>query len=102
MAMGMRILLVPVAALALGGCYTIAKTAVDVATMPVKAVAKGADLATTSQSEADENRGRALRKSEEDYGKRVRLWAEACEKLQEAGEPCPPKPAYTPPPERGD
>ena len=55
----MRILLVPIAALSLGGCYTIAKTAVDVVTLPVKAVAKGADLATTSQSEADENRGRA-------------------------------------------
>ena len=96
----MRILLVPIAALSLGGCYTIAKTAVDVVTLPVKAVAKGADLATTSQSEADENRGRALRKAEEDYGKRVRLWAEACEKLQKAGEPCPPKPQYVPPEER--
>ena len=96
----MRILLVPIAALSLGGCYTIAKTAVDVVTLPVKAVAKGADLATTSQSEADENRGRALRKAEEDYGKRVRLWAEACEKLQKAGEPGPPKPQYVPPEER--
>lgn len=93
----MRILLVPIAAFTLSGCYTIAKTAVDVATMPVKAVAKGADLATTSQSEADENRGRKMRKAEEAYGKRVRLWAEACEKLQEAGEPCPPKPQFEPP-----
>ena len=64
----MRILLVPIAALSLGGCYTIAKTAVDVVTLPVKAVAKGADLATTSQSEADEKRGREIRKREERLG----------------------------------
>ena len=98
----MRVLLVPAAALCLNGCTTIAKTAVDVATMPVKAVSKGADLMTTSQSEADEKRGRQMRKAEEDYGKRVRLWAEACEKLEKASEPCPPKPAYAPPPEPKD
>lgn len=98
----MRILLVPIAALALSGCVSIAKTAVDVVTLPVKAVGAGVDAATTTQSEADEDRGRALRKSEEDYGKRVRLWQEACEKLQEAGEPCPPKPQYVPPDDRKD
>lgn len=99
----MRILLVPIAAFALTGCITsVAKTAVDVVTLPVKAVGAGVDAATTSQSEADEKRGRQLRKAEEDYGKRVRLWAEACEKLQKAGEPCPPKPQYNPPPERND
>ena len=45
------------------GC--LAKTAFDVVTAPVKAVSKGVDLATTSQSEADENRGREIRKREE-------------------------------------
>lgn len=40
----------------------IAKTAVDVATMPVKAGAQAADWATTSQDEADRNHGRELRK----------------------------------------
>ena len=55
--------------LALSGCYTVAKTAVDVATLPVKAVSKGVDLATTSQSEADEKRGRAMPKAQEPYGK---------------------------------
>jgi hypothetical protein len=51
----------------LGGC--LAKTAVDVATAPVRIASKGVDLATTSQSEADEKRGRELRKREEKLGK---------------------------------
>ena len=51
------------AALTLQGC--LAKTAWDVATLPVKAGSKAVDLATTSQSEADEKRGRELRKREE-------------------------------------
>ena len=44
----------------LSGCVvgTIAETAVDVATIPVKVVSSGVDAATTSQSEADEKRGR--------------------------------------------
>lgn len=49
------------------GC--VAKTLVDVATAPVRVVGKGVDLATTSQSEADEKRGRALRKREEALGR---------------------------------
>ncbi len=60
--------------LALSGCYTVAKTAVDVATLPVKAVSKGVDLATTSQSEADEKRGRDMRVAVLAYGKAVRDW----------------------------
>jgi hypothetical protein len=55
-------ILVPV----LSGC--VAKTLIDVATAPVRIAGKAADLATTSQSEADENRGRELRKLEERYG----------------------------------
>lgn len=53
--------------LALGGCG--AGTLVSVATAPIRVVSKGIDLATTSQSEADQNRGRDLRKLEERYGK---------------------------------
>ena len=45
-------------ALALSGC--LAKTAVDVVTLPVKAVSAGVDAVTTSQKEADEKRGRAI------------------------------------------
>ena len=78
--------------LALTGCYTIARTAVDVATLPVKVVSKGVDLATTSQSEADEKRGRDLRKAEEAAGKRQREWEKACKKAEKRREPCPPQP----------
>jgi hypothetical protein len=75
----------------------VASTAVDVATLPVKAVAKGVDLATTSQSEADEKRGRAMRQAEEEYGKRLRDWERDCSKAQRAGQACPPKPEFVPP-----
>ena len=80
------------AALALQGC--VAKAAWDVATLPVKAGSKAVDLATTSQSEADENRGRELRRREEQLGKLERRYREqqedcedgdrkACEKARE-------------------
>lgn len=51
--------------LALSGCVG---TVVDVVTAPVRVTAKAVDLATTSQSEADQNRGRKLRKLEARYG----------------------------------
>jgi len=60
--------------LLLPGCVvgTIAETAVDVASVPVKVVSAGVDAATTSQSEADEKRGREIRKAEEEAGRRAR------------------------------
>lgn len=61
-----------VAALALGGCGV--SSVVGVATAPIKAAGKAVDLATTSQSEADENRGRKLRKLEERYSKLERSY----------------------------
>ena len=68
--------------LALSGCIigTVAKTAVDVVTLPVKVVSAGVDAATTSQAEADQNRGRELRKQEEAQGKQLRLAEERCRK----------------------
>ena len=72
----------------LAGC----STAVDVVTLPVKAVSKGVDLATTSQSEADQKRGRELREAEERAGKEAREREKACRKAAEQGEPCPPPP----------
>ena len=60
------------ASLALQGC--LARAAVDVVTLPVKAVSAGVDAATTSQSEADEKRGRELRKREEELGKLQRQY----------------------------
>jgi hypothetical protein len=58
----------------LGGCVvgTVASTAVDVVKIPVKVVSAGVDAATTSQSEADEKRGRELRKAEEKAGREAR------------------------------
>jgi hypothetical protein len=56
-----------VIATALSGCGV--GTVVKVATAPVRAASKAVDLATTSQSERDENRGRELRHLEERYGK---------------------------------
>ncbi len=73
----MRFTPLAAAALLLGGC-TVAKTAVDVATLPVKVVSAGVDAATTSQSEADEKRGRELRKADEERGRQARLLAERC------------------------
>ena len=61
------------------GC-TVARTAVDVVTLPVKAVSAGVDAATTSQSEADEKRGREARKQDEERGKQIRLAEERCRK----------------------
>jgi hypothetical protein len=58
--------------LTLGGC--LAKTVVAVATAPVKIASKGVDLATTSQSEADEKRGRELRKREARLGQLERTY----------------------------
>jgi hypothetical protein len=71
-----------VAPLALTGCVvgTVARTAVDVATIPVKVVSAGVDAATTSQSERDEERGREIRKQEEEAGKKARLADERCRK----------------------
>jgi hypothetical protein len=62
------------------GCVvgTVAKTAVDVATLPVKAVSAGVDAATTSQSEADEKRGRELRRADEERGRQFRQLEERC------------------------
>jgi hypothetical protein len=64
-------ILIP-AALTLSGC--LAKTALDVATAPVRVAGKAVDLATTSQSEADEKRGRELRKREEELGRLERRY----------------------------
>jgi hypothetical protein len=83
----MRYLLILVAPVMLSGCVvgTVARTAVDVVTLPVKVASAGVDAATTSQSEADEKRGRELRKQDEERGKQVRAMLERCRK----GRPLP-------------
>lgn len=67
---------------ALGGCIvgTVASTAVDVAKIPVKVASAGVDAVTTSQSEADEKRGRELRKQEEERGRQLRELENRCRK----------------------
>lgn len=56
------VLLIP-AALLLSGC--VVRTAANIVTLPVRAVGAGVDAVTTSQEEADRNRGREIRKQEE-------------------------------------
>ena len=80
----MRALPALILCFALASCG-VAKTAVDVVTLPVKAVSAGVDAVTTSQSEADEKRGREMRKQDEERGKQLRLAADRCRK----GRPLP-------------
>jgi hypothetical protein len=65
----------------LAGC-----TAMDVVTLPVKVAKTGVnaagaavDAVTTSQAEADQKRGRELRKEEEKRGREARQMAERCQ-----------------------
>ena len=59
----------PLAPLMLAGCVS---TAGKIVTAPVKAAGKAADWATTSQDEADRNRGRQMRKQDEQERKEQR------------------------------
>jgi hypothetical protein len=72
----MAMLLTASCALALGGCLS---TAGKIVTAPVRAASWTVDKATTSQSEADRNRGRELRRQEE---REAREWRRA-ERQQE-------------------
>ncbi len=67
-----------------GGC--VAKTAVNVVTLPVRATSKVVDWTTTSQSEADRNRGRAERKRDERDAKERRKAEKHC---RQHPEDCP-------------
>jgi hypothetical protein len=69
----LRAALVALAApLLLTGC--IASTAASIVTAPVRVASKGVDMATTSQSESDEKRGRDLRRREERLGQLERQY----------------------------
>ena len=63
----LRLIMVGTAAFALQGC--LAKAAVSAVTLPVKVASSGVDMATTSQSEADQKRGREIRQREERLGR---------------------------------
>jgi precorrin-2 methylase len=74
------------ALLVLPGCSAVS-AATSVVTMPVRAASKAVDVATVSQSERDEARGRELRQQEERLGqldRRYRKQAAACEQGDEA------------------
>ncbi len=77
----LRLIVIASTAFALQGC--LAKTAVDVVTLPVKVASKGVDLATTSQSEADQARGREIRQREERLGRLERDYGRQMTKCQE-------------------
>ena len=70
----MRLFLIPLSALALSGCIAQAAvdTAVSVATLPVKVASAGVDAVVTTQAEADQKRGRRIRRQEECVGKEER------------------------------
>lgn len=95
----MRILVLIPLALALSGCVVgkVANAAVDVATLPVKVAGEGIDAVTTSQAEADQKRGKELRKAEERHAKAMREWSDDCAKLEAKGEECPPRPVFVVP-----
>jgi hypothetical protein len=81
----MRVLIVVAMALATGGCV---RTIADVVTAPVKIVSKAADVMTTSQSEADEKRGRELRQREERLGKLERKRSKLAQRCRDDGDGC--------------
>lgn len=72
---------------ALGGCVvgTVAKTAVDVAMVPVHVATAGVNAALPNQKKEDEKRGREARKADEERGKQIRLAQERCRR----GNPLP-------------
>jgi hypothetical protein len=77
----LRFTVISVAALALQGC--LAKTAVNAVTLPVKVASAGVDMATTSQAEADQKRGREIRQREERLGKLERDYGRHLKRCQD-------------------
>lgn len=81
----MRVFGVLALGLLLSGC--IAQVAADVITAPIKVASKTVDVMTTSQEEADRNRGRDMRKQEKREAKeRKRAEKEARERAEERDE----------------
>lgn len=69
--------------LAAAGCVG---TAARIVTAPVKIASKAVDWTTTSQSEADRNYGKKMRRAEEREGKERRAWAKRCRGHEDAPE----------------
>jgi hypothetical protein len=64
---------------------SVAKTAVDVVSVPVKVASAGVNAVVPSQKKADEKRGREMRKQDEERAKLYREAQERCRK----GRPLP-------------
>ncbi len=80
----MRVLPVLAIGFLLSGC--VAQIAADVITAPIKVASKTVDVMTTSQEEADRNRGREMRKQEKREAKeRKRAEKEARERNDDGG-----------------
>ncbi len=76
----------PLILIALPGC--VAKTALDVVTLPVRAGGKVVDWTTTSQEESDRNYGKKMRKLEAREGRERRKQdKERRRQCREAGYP---------------
>ena len=76
-----RLALAALLPLLAGGC--LAKTAVNVATAPVRAGSQVVDWTTTSQEESDRNYGRKMRKQEAREARERRAAQERCRKHRE-------------------
>jgi len=72
-----KFLIVALLPLASGGCLS---TVGSIVTAPVKVAGKAVDWTTTSQSEADRNYGKKMRKQEEREGRERRAYEKACKK----------------------
>lgn len=73
-----------VAAITLQGC--LAKAAVSAVSLPVKVASRGVDLATESQSEADEKRGREIRQREQRLGQLEREFDRQMERCSDGND----------------
>jgi hypothetical protein len=75
----------------IAGC-SVAKTAVDVAMVPVHVAVAGVNAVVPSQKKADEKRGKEMRKQDEERGRQVRLAQDRCRE----GRPLPTDPCAAP------
>jgi len=80
----LSLLLLPVV-LSTGGCISTATTIVKA---PFQVAGKAVDWTTTSQSEADRNYGRKMRKQEAKEGRERKKAAERCRKHPEDQDAC--------------
>ncbi len=78
-------LLLPLLAIATSGCVS---TATSIVKAPFQVVGKAVDWTTTSQSEADRNYGRKMRKQEAKEGRERKKAAERCRKHPDDQDAC--------------